>query len=463
MSFKEKYLKYKNKYLALKKLEQIGSSDHDDGEWTKVESKKKNLGRGGHGRGGRGRGGRGRGGHGRGGHDRGGPGRDDSGRGGLVGDDSARGNKGVDYGKSDVGRGDVKKTFVQSYKRDSKSVSGHQREIKVSNRWSYNPDNPSVSDKKSPPRLGLRQVSISQDADTPYVIFLKSFQDIFKNEDANVCYDSKGFNFIGKIYSGLQQKKIYESNDIMFIRGLEKKYKFKIDRINWSDSGIYINLKGMLEEEEIKFDDNVKLSLHSSRELNNRNRIHIILENNSTTEGVLIPCQLYYDTVSNKLQLKLFEEEHERRFFNDLYLDNPIFKNNLIILFNKIFEDLQNFSEKRNRIGPFNPKPFNPNNFTLDSVTEVSDRRISFKSSDNDSGKGGRGRGNEGFAYGRDDSGRGVNGSSNNTNWRKSSDNDSGKGGRGRGNEGFAYGRDDSGRGVSRRSNNPNWRKQSEK
>jgi len=36
MNFKDKYLKYKKKYLALKKLQQIGSSDPPGGEWTKV-------------------------------------------------------------------------------------------------------------------------------------------------------------------------------------------------------------------------------------------------------------------------------------------------------------------------------------------------------------------------------------------------------------------------------------------
>jgi hypothetical protein len=39
MNFKDKYFKYKKKYLALKKLQQIGSAHHDDGSWQEVPSK----------------------------------------------------------------------------------------------------------------------------------------------------------------------------------------------------------------------------------------------------------------------------------------------------------------------------------------------------------------------------------------------------------------------------------------
>ena len=352
MYFKDKYFKYKKKYLALKKLQQIGSSNHDDGLWQEVLRKggKGGRGRGGRGREGNGRGGRGRGGRGREGNGRGGRGRGGNGRGGR-----GRGARNFDElqevpSEGGRGRGGVKKADVQSYKRDDKSVSEHVREIIVSNRWSYKSDNSSDYDKNSAPTLGVRQVSISQDAIEPYFNFLKRFEDRFKEQSAN----SKGFDFTRMIYSTLQKEKIYESNDIMFKRRFDKKYKFKIDRINSSDSGIYINLKGMLEG-EIDFNDNVKLSLHSSKDLHNR--IHIVLENNIKGDRVLIPCQLHYN---NMLQLGLFEEDHERRLFNDLYLDNTTFKNSLIILFNKIFEDLQNFSEEYKKIGIFNP-----NNFTL--------------------------------------------------------------------------------------------------
>ena len=88
------------------------------------------------------------------------------------------------------------------------------------------------------------------------------------------------------------KEKIYESNDFMFKgRFHDKKYKFKIDRINWAESGIYINLRGM-KENESNFNDDIKLSLHSSKDL--KNRIHIVLENLSTKDRVSIPCQLNY-------------------------------------------------------------------------------------------------------------------------------------------------------------------------
>ena len=142
----------------------------------------------------------------------------------------------------------------------------------------------------------------------------------------------------------------------------DKKYKFKIDRINWAESGIYINLRGM-KENESNFNDDIKLSLHSSKDL--KNRIHIVLENLSTKDRVSIPCQLNYDNGLEKIKLELFDEVHERRFLKDSFLDNYKFKYNLIILFNKIFEDLQIYSVTKHGLGVFNP-----DNFKLDTRTK---------------------------------------------------------------------------------------------
>ena len=351
MYFKDKYFKYKKKYLALKKLQQIGSSDPPGGEWTKVSSKKKkDLDKGSRGRGSRGRGR----------HDRGGHGKDTEGVAYVESDNvrkagHGRDTEGVAYVESD----NVRKAVVLSYERGGEYVIGHKREIKVSNRWSYDLMNPSVYDKDSPPKLGKRQLSIPPDVEVPYYIFLKSFEDRFKG----IGRDAKGYDFTGLVYSRLQKEKIYESNDFMFKgRFQNKKYKFKIDRINWAKSGIYINLIGM-KENEYNFNDNIKLSLHSSKDL--KNRIHIVLENLSERQRVLIPCQLNYDNGLEKIKLELFDEEHERKFFKDSFLDNYKFKYNLIILFNKIFEDLQIYSVTKNGLGEFNP-----DNFKLDTQTD---------------------------------------------------------------------------------------------